>query len=204
MYCFFLNLYKKLNLQNYLNQRQFCIVYIVKAFENNERRDLPVDKISEYIRLYGKDLTRLCLSLCKNPADAEDLYQSTWEKVLKNIKKYNNEKPFDKWLFAICVNTHKDMVKSPFRKKILSFSKAEDLELTLNSIPDNIAPKDEFLSLHQALSHLSLEKRQAIALFYFKDYSAKEVAEILNIPEGTVKSRLSSAREQLRKELEYE
>lgn len=163
-----------------------------------------MNKTSEYINLYGMDLTRLCLSLCKNKADAEDLYQTTWEKVIKNIKKYNKEKPFDKWLFSICVNTHKDMVKSPFRKRILRFDNTEDLERALNSIPDNIASRDEFLSLHSAMAKLSLEKRQAVALYYFKDYSTKEVAEILNIPEGTVKSRLSAARQELRKELNYE
>ena len=163
-----------------------------------------MNQINEYINLYGRDLTRLCTSLCKNRADAEDLYQSTWEKVLKNIRRYNKEKPFDKWLYSICINTHKDMVKSPFRKKVLSFNKTEDLELTLNSIADNEMPKDEFIALHSAVSKLSLEKRQAVALYYFKDYSTKEVAEILNIPEGTVKSRLSSAREQLRKELNNE
>lgn len=96
--------------------------------------------ISNYIKLYSKDLTRLCLSLCKNKADAEDLFQSTWEKAIKNIKKYNMEMPFDKWLYSICVNNYKDSVKSPFHKKILRFEKTEDLELTLNSIPQEIAP----------------------------------------------------------------
>lgn len=163
-----------------------------------------MNKISEYINLYGKDLTRLCLSLCNQKSDAEDLYQTTWEKAIKNIRKYNKDKPFDKWLFTICVNTHKDTVKSPPHRKILSFNKTEDLEFTLNSIPDSVAPYDEFLSLHQALKNLSLEKRQVVALYYFKDYSTKEVAEILNIPEGTVKSRLSAARQELRKELNHE
>ena len=163
-----------------------------------------MNRISEYINLYGRDLTRLCISLCNQRSDAEDLYQATWEKAIKNIRRYNDEKPFDKWLFAICVNTYKDTVKSSFRRKILSFNKTEDLDLTLNSISDDIAPHDEFLSLHQALKKLTPEKRQVIALYYFKDYSTKEVAEILNIPEGTVKSRLSTARQDLRKELNDE
>ena len=163
-----------------------------------------MNKISEYINLYGRDLTRLCLSLCNQKSDAEDLYQATWEKAIKNLRKYNSEKPFDKWLFSICVNTYKDMVKSSFRRKILSFTKTEDLELTLNSVPETVAPVDEFITLHQALKKLSPDKRQAVALYYFKDYSTKEVAEILNIPEGTVKSRLSSARQDLRKEINNE
>ena len=160
--------------------------------------------ISKYINLYGKDLSNLCLSLCKNTFDAQDLYQNTWEKVIKNHKRYNPDIPFDKWLFRICINAHKDMVKSPFYKKIFRFEKAEDLERTLDSIPDTVAPQDDFISLHQAVSKLALKKRQVIALYYFKDLSTKEVAEILQIPEGTVKSRLSAAREQIRKELSNE
>lgn len=160
--------------------------------------------ITNYINTYGKDLTRLCLSLCKNRADAEDLYQTTWEKVLKNIRRYNKEKPFDKWLFTLCVNAHRDMVKSPFRKKIFHFDTAEDLDRTLNSVPDTTLPHDEFISLRAAISKLTLEKRQVIALYYFKDYSTKEVAEILDLPEGTVKSRLSTARNEIRKELNDE
>lgn len=160
-----------------------------------------MSKISEYIKLYGRDLTRLCVSLCNQKSDAEDLYQSTWEKAIKNLRRYDKDKPFDKWLFSICINTYKDTVKSSFRKKIMHFNKTEELELTLNSIPDSIAPHDEFLTLHQALRKLTPEKRQVVALYYFNDYSTKEVADILSLPEGTVKSRLSSAREDIRKEL---
>lgn len=114
--------------------------------------------ITNYINTYGKDLTRLCLSLCKNRADAEDLYQTTWEKVLKSIRRYNKEKPFDKWLFTLCVNAHRDMVKSPFRKKIFHFETTDELERTLNSVPDSILPHDEFISLRAAISKLTLEK----------------------------------------------
>ncbi len=160
--------------------------------------------ISAYIDTYSKDLTKLCISLCKNKFDAQDLYQSTWEKVIKNYKKYNPQMPFDKWLYRICINTHKDMLKSPFRRRIFHFETSEELDNTLNSIPDSVAPKEDFISLHQAVSKLNLEKRQVVALYYFKDLSTKEIASILEIPEGTVKSRLSAAREQIRKELNNE
>lgn len=157
--------------------------------------------ISAYIEIYGKDLTNLCISLCKNKFDAQDLYQSTWEKVIRKHKKYNPDLPFDKWLYRICINTHKDMLKSPFRRRNFEFNTSEELENVLNSVTDTEVSKDDFIALHQAISKLSLEKRQVVALYYFKDLNTKEIASILEIPEGTVKSRLSSAREQIRKEL---
>lgn len=160
--------------------------------------------ISEYISKYGKDLGRLCSSLCSSCHDAEDLYQTTWEKVLRNIRHYDRSKPFDKWLWSVCVNAHKDMLKNPFRKKVLAFDTSEELERILNSVPQSEQSRDDYIILHNAIRHLDPKKRQVIALYYFKDYSTAELAEILGIPEGTVKSRLSSAREQIRKELNNE
>lgn len=158
-------------------------------------------EINNLIHQYSVDLSRLCRSMCKSEADAEDLFQTTWEKVIKNIHKYKPEKPFDKWLFAVCINAHRDMLRNPFRKHIASFDKSEELQQILNSIPDSKADADEYIALHNAINKLDTKKRQAIALYYFKDYSTAELAQILGVPEGTVKSRLSAARDQIRKEL---
>lgn len=160
--------------------------------------------ISSYIDAYGKDLSRLCFSLCKNRPDAEDLYQITWEKVLRGISKYDSEKPFDKWLWTICVNAHKDMVKNPFRRRVARFESEEELEARFRGLPDKFGELDEYIALHNAINKLPYSKRQAVALYYFKDLSVTEVSEILGIPEGTVKSRLQGAREFIREELYHE
>ena len=160
--------------------------------------------ISEYIRIYGKDLGRLCSSLCSSRHDAEDLYQITWEKVLRNIRHYDKNKPFDKWLWSVCLNAHKDMLKNPFRKRVLAFDTSEELERILNSVPESEHCRDDYIVLHNAINKLDPKKRQVIALYYFKDFSIAELSQILGIPEGTVKSRLSQAREQIRKELNNE
>ncbi|MGN0452498.1 MAG: RNA polymerase sigma factor [Ruminococcus sp.] len=157
--------------------------------------------IYEYIEAYGKELSRLCVSLCSGRQDAEDLYQITWEKVIKGIKGYDSTKPFDKWLWSVCVNAHRDMMKNSFRRRVLAFDKSEELEKLLSSIPDKSKDMDEYIALHNAINRLPLPKRQVIALYYFKDLSTAELSEILGIPEGTVKSRLKAARDQIRKEL---
>lgn len=157
--------------------------------------------ISSYIDAYGKDLSRLCFSLCKNRPDAEDLYQITWEKVLRGISKYDTSKPFDKWLWTICINAHKDMEKNPFRKRVVSFESEEELEARFRNLPNKFGELDEYIALHNAVNSLPYPKRQAVALYYFKDLNISEVAEILGVPEGTVKSRLQSARDFIREEL---
>lgn len=158
-------------------------------------------EIANLIKTYSADLSRLCTSLCTCRQDAEDLFQTTWEKVIRSFKTYDSTRPFDKWLWTICVNAHRDMLRNPFRKYRLNFNSNEEMEQLLRSIPDADDKRDDYIALHTAIKKLDPKKRQVIALYYFGDFTIAELSQILGIPEGTVKSRLCSAKEQLRKEL---
>lgn len=94
------------------------------------------------------------------------------------------------------------MMKNPFRKRRASFRNEEEQELFLSSLREKDQNRDEYISLHKAISRLDIKSRQVISLYYFKDFSTKELSELLDIPEGTVKSRLFKAREEIRKELQ--
>lgn len=157
--------------------------------------------IEAYITAHGLALTKLCLSLTNNRHDAEDLYQSTWEKAICRFKRYDNTRPFEKWLFAICVNTYRDRLRRYDNSKILRFHSSEEQESFLSSIPCEDGDRDEYLALRAAVQKLKPALREVVALYYFRDYSIAELAEILAIPEGTAKSRLATARAELRKEL---
>lgn len=158
-------------------------------------------QVETYISEHGLALTKLCLSLTNNRSDAEDLYQSTWEKAIRNLRKYDSDRPFEKWLFTICVNTYRDRVRRYDSRKIVHFSTDEDRERFLDSIPCEDGDRDEYLALHLAVRKLKPSLREAIVLYYFRDYSVAQLSEMLGIPEGTVKSRLAAARAELRKEL---
>lgn len=162
-------------------------------------------EFESYVQRYSADLTRFCFSLCKNTYDAENLFQETWLKAMKNLKRYNPEKSFDKWLFAICANTFKDRKRLFFNRQKLDFSSHEEKSVFLNSIPD-ISSENSFLylELHNAVSTLPKKERVVLALYYFKDYTIKEISEILNTPESTVKSRLKKAKSDLKRRLGYE
>lgn len=157
----------------------------------------------DYIAHYSKDLTRLCISLCGNVGDADDLFQETWYKAIKNFSKYKKDKPFDKWLFAICVNTYKDNLRLSYNKKRYLFKTEEEEKSFLNSVTyGEHEQAEEYLQLHRAIATLSKKLRITLTLFYFRDYTVKEISEILNIPEGTVKSRLNTARRIIKRRLE--
>lgn len=162
-------------------------------------------EIERYVLLYSRDLTKLCLHLCSNSQDAEDLFQETWAKAIRHFEKYDKTKAFDKWLFSICVNTYKNNLKLGFNKRRVTFSSEEESQLFFNSIPDKSNyTRDDYAELHKTIESLPKKQKVVLILRYFRDLSVSEVADILNIPEGTVKSRLHQAKKTIRRRMNYE
>lgn len=188
-----------------MNQSLFRFVYIVKAFKKEKGDGGLKSQFNEYITRYNADLTRLCVSLCGNISDAEDLLQDTWLKAMRHYQNYDKSKPFDKWLYCICVNTYKNTLSSAFYKKRRFFNSDEEERVFFNSISEiSSSTRDDYFELHRAISSLNKKHRIVIVLYYFKDYSITEISQIINIPTGTVKSRLSKARAELKRRLTHE
>lgn len=161
--------------------------------------------IEKFVMLYSRDLTKLCINLCGNIQDAEDLFQDTWVKVYRYLEKYDRSKPFDKWLFSICVNTYKNNLKLSFNKRRVFFESDEESQLFFASIPEESNyTKDDYAELHKVIETLPKKQKLVIVLKFFRDLSVSEVADILKIPEGTVKSRLHQAKKTIRRRLSYE
>lgn len=158
--------------------------------------------INQYIRKYGKRLYGLCLHLCANSFEADDLYQETWLRVVKHIEKYDQTKEFEPWLTRICVNTYRNGLRRILRSPILDFKDNETKEAVFQNIP---APEEEdYSDLHEAIDKLPEKLRVTIILFYFQEQDISTTAEILQIPTGTVKSRLNKARKLLKEVLQGE
>lgn len=155
--------------------------------------------IDNFIRLHGKRLYGLCLFLCANSSDADDLYQETWLKVVKNISQYDPKKEFEPWLTKICVNTYRNTLRRAARSPIINFSTNEEKEHFLQSVP--VPEKKDYSSLYMAIEKLPDKLRLTVLLFYFRDMDIAGTATVLGIPEGTVKSRLNKARKLLKEVL---
>ena len=159
--------------------------------------------LDTYIRTYGKRLYGLCRKLCTSPCDADDLYQDTWLRVLKSMGRYDASRPFEPWLTRICVNLYRNSLrrvpKNPFFN---DFSSAGEYEAAF--VTACAPPAEDYGVLHAAVSRLPERLRLAVILFYFRDMDSKAVAQTLNVPIGTVKSRLSKAKKLLKEALKYE
>lgn len=159
--------------------------------------------IDQYIRQYGKRLYGLCLTLCANPFDADDLYQDTWLKVVKNISHYDESREFEPWLTRICVNTYRNRLRRIVKSPIFdAFSNTEEKTAVMENVS---APEaEDYSRLHDAINRLPEKLRVTVILFYFRDMDVGQAAHALNIPPGTVKSRLSKARKLLKEVLSDE
>ena len=163
------------------------------------------NEIEKYIEQYGERVSRLCINLCGNHADADDLYQDTWMKVIKNIDKYDRSRNFEKWLFKICVNTYKNERMKAFRRKSISFKTTEDQDIFFEMIPDrDEAYMEKYREVVEIIRELPEKYRTALALRYFSDFSENDAAEILGVPAGTLKSRLNRARKLIKGRLNDE
>lgn len=156
--------------------------------------------INQYIRQYGKRLYGLCLTLCANSFDADDLYQDTWLKVIKNISQYDSTQKFEPWLTQICVNTYRNTLRRIIRSPIFnSFSNEEEKNAVFENTADPV--QADYSDLYEAINKLPEKLRITVILYYFQEMDIASVGKILEIPPGTVKSRLNKARKILKEVL---
>lgn len=139
------------------------------------------------------------IKLTLNEHDAKDLTQDVMLKAIKNIKSFDQTKSsFSTWLISIGKNLWIDSIrKKSVRKKFFKKSQEEFYEISNHDI-DNFIANEEILD---SLKKLSVKVRVPIIMKYNLGYSYEEIAKHLNIPVGTVKSRMSNGIKALRKEL---
>lgn len=137
--------------------------------------------------LFARKLFALCLKYSRNYQDAEDTLQDSFLTVFKKIEQYNNKGSFEGWIKRITINTalQKYREKSPLQLVKEENLVEEDVEL------DDSLNLDVLLGLIQQLPD---RYRLVFNLYVLDNFSHKEIAEMLNISEGTSKSNLSRAK----------
>ncbi len=139
--------------------------------------------LRELLRRYEQPLARF-LHRQTGGRDVDDLYQETWLRVVRNAARFDAERRFSTWLFQIAVNLCRDWHRR---------APPEPQEREDEPAPDVQARTDAALDAEQLLARLPAAQREVVVLRYYEDLSEDEVAAILDIPKGTVKSRLHQA-----------
>ena len=136
------------------------------------------------------------ISILKNDDDACDAIQETLISAYKNISSLNSEY-FSTWIIRILINKCYDIIRK--NKKIIYLN--EQMQVEQDSYYQMYCEKSD---LEIILNQLDEDLRTVTVLYYYDDLSIAEISEILSIPEGTVKSRLSRARDKIFKILKKE
>ncbi len=167
------------------------------------------DAFGLLVEKYQTKVYNLALRMCGNEDDAFDLSQESFLRAWRSLGSFQFEASFSTWLFRLSSNICLDFLRAKKRRATVSLTMVSDEdEETQLDLPDaGPTPEEAALAaddrrlLAEALNSLPADFRQIITLRAIDDLSYTQIAEILGIQEGTVKSRLSRARTALRNKL---
>lgn len=148
------------------------------------------DYLEQMIEKYSNMIYRLAMARTGNRENSEDIYQEVFLRLAKKMPDFKNEEHEKAWLIRVTINCSKNLLNSAFLKH-------------RTEIDENISfETEERHDIYYAVQKLPQKYKTVIYLYYYEDYSIKEISRILHNNENTVKSRLSRARKALEKSIE--
>ncbi|WP_027398707.1 RNA polymerase sigma factor [Anaerovorax odorimutans] len=152
--------------------------------------------------MYKAKAVRTAYLITNNRALADDIVQEAFILCYFKIAELKDPMSFKTWFFRMLTRlawkmSAKEKVSVPV-DNIFEFAETEDIHLVEGEIID----KEESKCLMEAVEHLEIKKKTTILLYYYNNFSVSEIAQIMGCFEGTVKSRLHSARKNLKKSIE--
>jgi RNA polymerase sigma-70 factor (ECF subfamily) len=166
---------------------------LIKRFINGD-----LSGFEALVRKYQDRVYNLCRYMIRDPQDAQDAAQDVFLKAYKGMKGFKPDASLYTWLYRIAVNTCLDYKRKSRRDTLKKQPLTEDLPSN-EPLPAELYESREIgESIQLALQKLPEKLRAAIVLREIEGLSYEEIAEVLHTSAGTVKSRISRAREQLR------
>ena len=154
--------------------------------------------LDSLVRRYERPVYNAAYRMLGNPDEAADVAQTVFLKAFENLDRFNPKYKFFSWIYRIAVNESINQLKKRGRTEPL----AETLAANTRG-PEELMESGRISSeLQGVLMSIQEDHRAVIVLRHFSEYSYREIGEILQIPEKTVKSRLFSARKQMKLRLE--
>ena len=158
-----------------------------------EDKEKFIEKINENrVKMY-----KTAIAILKNEDDANDAIQDALYSAYKNFYNLKDENYFSTWLIRILINKCYDILN---KNRKISYIDSSITENT-TGIEDNYEVEN---SLEWVLKQLDKDLKEIVVFYYYDELSVSEIADILEIPQGTVKSRLSRAREQIKEIIKKE
>lgn len=162
------------------------------------------DAFSRLFRMYSGRVLRMAYLISGNYADSEDIVQETFVKCFTYRARLKDPDKFEPWLYQIMTRTAWRVAgKSRREQPSEEIGRIQDEMAGEFSSPlENVLSSEERERLWRAVESLEIRQRTAVVLYYYNQMSTREIAKVMGCLEGTVKSRLFTARRNLRKLLD--
>jgi RNA polymerase sigma-70 factor (ECF subfamily) len=153
----------------------------------------------EIVSRYKDAVFGLCLGFLRNRADAEDIAQDAFIRAYVNLRRYHLDKRFSTWLFTIAANLCRNRLR--YRRNHPVVEPSTTLPGGMDPAK-HIAKEDRHAQIREALNDLPYNYRAPLVLRFYNDLAYREIAEVLSIPEGTVKTRIHRGKSMLKELIE--
>lgn len=158
----------------------------------NEIEAASEEMLNRLVAQYQTPLRRMCFVILRDEELAKDAVQDTFFKAYKNIAAFRRECSEKTWLMKIAINTCRDVKRSAWFRLL-------DRRVTPEDLPAPIVQtSEESVELTIAIMKLPPKLKEVIILYYYQQMTTREVADVLNIPQSTVSTRLRKAKEKLK------
>jgi RNA polymerase sigma-70 factor (ECF subfamily) len=173
-------------------------------------KDMPTDlpenipgyDIETLMRQYGNDVLRTAYMYVKDIHTAEDIFQDVFIKVNQKLSTFEGNSSIKTWIIRITINTCKDYLKSAWNRRVVPMMEYQEDAIVSETDYDDVEKQDTKELIKKSVLSLPAKYKDVVLCVYFQEMTIMEAAQVLNIAEGTAKSRLSRARQRLKSILE--
>lgn len=150
-------------------------------------------EFDDAVEKFGDMVYRICVTITGNTEDAKDAFQDTFLRLVKHHHEITSEEHLKAWLIRVAGNCAKTTVTSPWNKRTQGFNEEQGQEAVYEQEENLLLAELQSLPENYAL---------VLYLFYYEEYSIKEIGHLLDKKENTVKTLLDRGRKLLKKKLE--
>lgn len=150
------------------------------------------------VEQYRDNVYRLAYRMCGNAYDADEAAQEAFVAAWRALPNFRGDAKFSTWLYRLTTNAAIDVMRREKRHKAVGDGEMMEVADTSNSPQETVERTEQQEAVQRALATLSAEYREVLLLRYMEELDYAEIAEVLKLPSGTVKSRINRAKAALK------
>lgn len=173
----------------------------------NKAQNGDESAFNELVCRYDRNVLSIALKYVNDRDDAKDIYQEVFLRVFRGLKKFQFKSEFSTWIYRITVNVCLTFIRSGKKKMIIKIDNDMDSDAVdhITGADDKVNSPEEFMirseitiNIKEAIENLSPKQKMIFILKHYEGYKIREISEMLNISDGTIKKYLFDANHKLR------